>query len=122
MKSYVWGLTAKKESLVPTPAERNVQIAEASLKLQQLSLKEQQEVRAEKAQKEAEENRVLPETEANLVLGECSVLGDILRGCSYIMSAILDPSGTPSPPHVSECQHLGNPPPCQRHQWSHTKK
>ena len=43
-----------------------------------MSLKEQQQIRAERTLKEAENIRVLPQTEANLVHGECSVLGDML--------------------------------------------
>ena len=57
---------------------RSLQIQEAALKLQELSLREQQQTNAGKVQDKADEDRILAETESNLVLGECSVLGDMM--------------------------------------------
>ena len=78
VRNYAMRLRAKKKLLLPTYSERSLVVAEATLKVQELTLKDQQEIRAEKAQDKADEASSLPETEANLVMGECSVLGDML--------------------------------------------
>ena len=78
VRNYAMRLRAKKKLLLPTYSERSLVVAEATLKVQELTLKDQQEIRAEKAQEKVAEASSLPETEANLVMGECSVLGDML--------------------------------------------
>ena len=80
VKLYVQSLRSKKSSLVPASGvnERMIAFQEASLRLQELTLKEQQEANLKRSQEKAEEARIMAETEGNLVLGECSVLMDML--------------------------------------------
>ena len=78
VKNYAFKLRAKKRLFLPGTSDRSLVVAEASLKLQELTFKERQEVRAEQAQEKADEASILSETEGNLVLGECNVLADML--------------------------------------------
>ena len=57
---------------------RSLEIQEASLKLKELSLKEQQDSRDKDTRDKAAADLLLVDAEANLLLGECSVLGDML--------------------------------------------
>ena len=82
VKQYSQSLRAKKGRFVPGSSDRSLAIQEASLKLQELSLKEQQKVNADREANKKEEARIMAETEGNLVLGECSVLGDLLLDVS----------------------------------------
>ena len=81
VKEHARTIRAKKELISPTvsaAAKRSLEIQEEALRLQGLSLEEQRKVSDDKAQEKSSENAILPETEGNLVLGECSVLGDML--------------------------------------------
>ena len=83
VKEHANRIRAKKESLSPTSQlsemeMRSLEIQEAALKLQQLSLAEKQKSSAAKEKEKADENLILADTESNIFLGECSVLGDLM--------------------------------------------
>ena len=72
-----------RAALISTPRSsdteaRSLQIQEAALKLQEMSLKEQQHASAEKVREKSAQDMLLAESEANILLGECSVLGDMV--------------------------------------------
>ena len=67
-----------KAAVVMSTNSRSLEIQEAALKIQELSLKEQQVANSDRAREKAEEGIMLADTEANLLLGECKVLGDMM--------------------------------------------
>ena len=83
VKDHARLIRDKKEELFPTQLlsavdKRTLEIQEETLKLKQKSLDEKQKLETSKQNEKLEESRLAAETEANLVLGECSVLGDIM--------------------------------------------
>ena len=83
VKEHAGKIRDKKEALFPinqlTASEReSLEIQRATLKLQELIFEEKKDAYATRAQEKSEEDKVLAETEANLFLGECSVLGDMM--------------------------------------------
>ena len=80
VKKHARKIRDRREALFPTSTneKRILDIQEQTLKLQELTLKEKQKSSHAKEQDKKEESLVLAETEANLFLGECSVLSDIM--------------------------------------------
>ena len=70
----------RKEALFPTVTgdKRNLEIQEALLAVQQLTLQEKQKSNATKTKVREDDSKCLAETEGNLFFGECSVLGDMM--------------------------------------------
>ena len=58
--------------------KRSLQLQKSSLKIRELTLKEIQASNAAKAKEKEEEASILANTEANLFLGECSVLSQLM--------------------------------------------
>ena len=83
VKAHADKIRSKKESLVPTSIlsdveKRQLEIQEASLKLQEQTLAEKQASNAAKLKEKEQEAVVLAQTESNAFLGECSVLGQLM--------------------------------------------
>ena len=83
VKNHAKRIRDKKEELFPTtmPTEmelRSMAIQEQTLKLKQLSIQEKQKAQNTQQLAKQTDNLILAETEANTVLGECSVMGDLI--------------------------------------------
>lgn len=83
VKNHARKIRDKKESLFPTPVlehheQRKLELQEQAVKFQELTLQEKQRKHTTQQQEKNREAEVLEETEANLFLGECSVLGDMI--------------------------------------------
>ena len=83
VKIHARKIRDKKESLFPTPVldhheQRRMELQEQAVKFQELTLQEKKRKHTIQQQEKNREAEVLEETEANLFLGECSVLGDMI--------------------------------------------
>ena len=88
VKAHADRIRSRKEELQPTSQlsemeKKSLELQEATLKLQQLSYQEKKASAAAKVKEKEEEAIVLAETEANLFLGECSVLGQLMTEESW---------------------------------------
>ena len=78
VKNYVTALRAKKSTIIPASSNRMLEIQEASLILQQQTLKEQQSINSRRELEKKQEDENMAESEGSLVLAECSVFTDML--------------------------------------------
>ena len=83
VKAHANRLRTRKEYLYPTPRlsdmeRKSLDLKERSVKVKEIGLKEKQEASVASLQDKEAENLLLAQTEANLLLGEIEVLGNIM--------------------------------------------
>ena len=84
VRNHARKIRDKKEELFPTPQlsahkQRSMELKEEMLKIQQLTLEEKKLEKTSKQQDLENQNSMMAETEANVFLGECTVLGDLMQ-------------------------------------------
>ena len=83
VKNHAKKIRDRREVLFPSVQlsvneQRSLEIQEATLKLQELTLDEKKRSNSVKVQQKLNEDKILAETEGNTFFGECSVFGDMM--------------------------------------------